>query len=384
MSAHVAIDITLALDRFPLRLAWETDERSLGVFGPSGSGKTSLLESIAGLRPETRGRIEVGGRTWLDTDRGVRLPPEGRGVGYVPQDARLFPHLDLGQNVRIGRRRAARGRGAGIDPGRVLAVLELAGREGARVETLSGGERQRVALARALCAGPELLLLDEPLGGLDRLLRRRILPYLLRVDREFGVPSILVTHDDAEVRLLSREAIVLIEGRAAVRGRPDEVFGERAVLERLGIEGHTNVLRGRATSIDGAVVTVDVGAGVAVSAPAAADVAVGGETAILVRAEELIVANASPHGLSAQNILPGRVRAVVETQAGAGEGSVAVTAHVAGARALLVAALTAQAARRLGLGPGSPIFLVWKTHAGRAVPAGVATDRKGDETVTAL
>ncbi|HUD72762.1 MAG TPA: ATP-binding cassette domain-containing protein [Dongiaceae bacterium] len=365
------IDLTLPLDRFPLSIAWKTDERTLGVFGPSGSGKTSLLETIAGLRPEARGRIKVGGHTWLDTDRGIRLPPEKRGVGYVPQDARLFPHLDLERNVLIGRRRAAAGRGARINPERVLAVLELTDRDDAEVASLSGGERQRVALARALCAGPELLLLDEPLGGLDQPLRRRILPYLLKIDREFGVPSILVTHDAAEVRLLSREALVLIEGRAAARGRPDELFGERDVLERLGAEGHTNILRGRVAGISGAVLAVDVGAGQTVTAPAAGDLAIGDEAAVLVRAEELIIATASPHGLSAQNLLPGHVRAVIESRAGE-EGSVAVTVVVPGTRAPLVAALTTHAARRLGLGPGSSIFLVWKTHACRAVPAGTA------------
>jgi len=215
VSAHLEIDITLPLDRFPLSLTWQTDERAIGVFGPSGSGKTSLLEAIAGLRPETRGRIKVGGRTWLDSGSGLRLPPEKRGVGYVPQDARLFPHLDLLGNVLIGRRRAATGRGAQLSPERVLSVLELGDRDDARVESLSGVEKQRVALARALCAGPDLLLLDEPLGGLDLSLRRRILPYLLAVEREFRVPSIVVTHDSAEVRLLSRETVVLLEGRVA-------------------------------------------------------------------------------------------------------------------------------------------------------------------------
>lgn len=375
MSARLEIDITLPLDRFPLSVSWQTEERALGVFGPSGSGKTSLLETIAGLRPEARGRIKVGGHTWLDTDHGIRLPPERRGVGYVPQDARLFPHKSLKENLLMGRRRAARGRGARLDPERVQAVLELTGRDDASVESLSGGERQRVALGRALCAGPELLLLDEPLGGLDQPLRRRILPYLLRVDREFGVPSILVTHDAAEVRLLSREALVLIEGRSAARGRPDELFGERDVLERLGAEGHTNILRGRVLGVSGTVLTVDVGGGLMVTAPAAADLEAGDEAAVLVRAEELIVATASPYGLSAQNLLPGQVRAMVESRAG-GEGSVAVTLAVPGVRAPLVAALTTHAARRLGLAPGISIFLVWKTHACRAVPAGAASSKE--------
>jgi molybdate transport system ATP-binding protein len=370
------LDLTLPLDRFTLRLEWHTDERTLGVFGPSGSGKTSLLEAIAGLRPGASGHVRVLGRTWLESTNGVNLAPERRGVGYVPQDARLFPHRDVRGNLLMGRRRAERSGRPRIDPDRVLEVLELGGREATPVASLSGGERQRVALGRALCAGPELLLLDEPLGGLDLALRRRILPYLLRIEREFGVPSIVVTHDEAEVRLLSREAVVLIDGQAAARGRSEDLFSGRGLLARLGAAGHTNILRGRAASIAGAVVMVDAGAGLRLSAPAGEGFKAGEEVAVLVRAEELIVATQSPHALSAQNVLPGTIREVIEAPAAGAvtrEGGVAVTVAVPCAAAPIVAAVTAQAVGRLGLAPGRPVFLVWKTHACQALPAGPAT-----------
>jgi molybdate transport system ATP-binding protein len=373
MSDLLDLDLTLPLERYTLRLEWHTDERALGVFGPSGAGKTSLLEAIAGLRTEARGQVRVSGRTWLDSAAGVCLPPERRGVGYVPQDARLFPHLDVRGNLLIGRRSASGDRAAGLDPDRVTEILELRGREGDPVSSLSGGERQRVALGRALCRRPEILLLDEPLGGLDRPLRRRILPYLLRVEREFGVPSILVSHDAAEVRLLCREAVVLIEGRTAARGRPDDVFTGHEMLARLGVPAHANIIRGFARSIAGAVATIGAG-GHTLTAPAASDVAAGAEVALLVRAEELIVATDAPQGLSAQNVLPATIRSLGEettTPETYPDGTaVAVTADVPGLVAPLVAAVTAPACRRLGLAPGSRIYLVWKTHACRVVPAG--------------
>jgi molybdate transport system ATP-binding protein len=366
------LDLKLPLDRFTLTLRWRTDERALGVFGPSGAGKTSLLEAIAGLRPEALGRVRVGGRTWLDSSRGVRLPPERRGVGYVPQDARLFPHKNVRENLLVGRRRAEKGQGARLDPERVLEVLELQGRETASITSLSGGERQRVALGRALCAAPELLLLDEPLGGIDLPLRRRILPYLLRVEREFGVPTILVTHDAAEVRLLSREAVVLIEGREAARGRPDDLFTGVELLARLGTAGHVNVLRGRVTAIAGLTVEIETGAGPPITAPAGGVSRKGEEVAILVRADELIVATESPHGLSAQNVMPGTVRTIIEsrTMAESEDPALAVMVDVSSARAPLIAAVTPKASHRLGLSPGRSVFLVWKTHACRVVVAG--------------
>ena len=359
------LDLELPLDRFTLRVVWSTEENSLGVFGPSGAGKTSLLEAIAGLRPAARGRLRVAGRTWLDSASGLCLAPEKRGVGYVPQDGRLFPHRDVIGNLLFGRARTAAGSGARIDPERVLEVLEMRGREHADVRALSGGERQRVALGRALLAGPELLLMDEPLAALDQPLRRRILPYLMRVAREFSVPSIVVTHDTGEVRLLSREAIVLISGREAARGAPEELFSGPEMLRRLGTAEHVNVLRGRVAPPLRATCDVVCGPGARVTVPAEG-LRPGMEVVVLVRAEDLVVATSSPHDISAQNALSGLVRGLVETE----DGTVAVTLDVPGAGAMFVAAVTPQARDRLALAPGRPVHLIFKTHSCRALSSG--------------
>ncbi|MFM7141025.1 MAG: ATP-binding cassette domain-containing protein, partial [Alphaproteobacteria bacterium] len=157
----IRIDVELPLARFPLRLAIDLPARATAVMGPSGAGKTSLLEAIAGLRRHARGHVEIDGDVLLDTATGVVLPPERRGVGFVPQDAGLFPHLSALDNVRFG---------AGRDRARVDAAidaLELRPLLDRRPGRLSGGERQRVALGRALAARPAFLLLDEPLSALD-------------------------------------------------------------------------------------------------------------------------------------------------------------------------------------------------------------------------
>jgi molybdate transport system ATP-binding protein len=185
------------------------------VFGPSGSGKTTCLEAVAGLGTPARGRIAVGGRTLFDCARRIDLPPRQRGVGYVPQDALLFPHMDVERNVLYGAPRASPG---GYSLAQVMEVLEAAPLLDRPVAGLSGGERQRIALARALVSSPDLLLLDEPLASVDLPLRRRIVAALGRIRDELGVPAIYVTHDAAELRSIADHVLVLEGGRVVASG----------------------------------------------------------------------------------------------------------------------------------------------------------------------
>jgi len=178
------------------------------LFGPSGAGKTTVLDAIAGLRTPESGRIAVGDRVLFDSTARVNLPPHARHVGYVPQDVALFPHMDVRRNVLYGRRP-----GQKLSLETVTGMLEVGGLLDRRVPDLSGGERQRVALARALMSAPELLLLDEPLAAVDVERRRRILPYLLRVRDELGIPVIYVSHDRGEVDQLADRVLVFAEGR---------------------------------------------------------------------------------------------------------------------------------------------------------------------------
>jgi molybdate transport system ATP-binding protein len=178
------------------------------LFGPSGAGKTTVLDAIAGLRTPEAGTIAVGDRVLFDAASRIDLPPHARHVGYVPQDVALFPHMNVRRNVLYGRRP-----GQKLQLGTVAAMLEVGGLIDRHVTDLSGGERQRVALARALMSAPEVLLLDEPLAAVDVERRRRILPYLLRVRDELGIPVIYVSHDRGEVDQLADRVIVLENGR---------------------------------------------------------------------------------------------------------------------------------------------------------------------------
>ena len=210
------IDVTVVQDGFTLRVADRASVQVLGLSGPSGAGKTTLLEALAGLR-RASGVLRVGERTLLDTAAGVDVAPRLRRVGYVPQDALLFPHLDVRRNLAYGAQ-------PGADFAHIVEMLEIATLVDRGVAGLSGGERQRVALGRALMARPALLLLDEPLAAVDRARRDRILPYVQRIRADLGVPMVYVTHDGEELRQLADRVLVVDDGRVVRAGAPAEVL----------------------------------------------------------------------------------------------------------------------------------------------------------------
>jgi molybdate transport system ATP-binding protein len=195
------IDITLRQGDFTLDINDAASVEVLGVFGPSGSGKTSLLETIAGIRTPSRGEIRVGERVLYSSEQGINVPARERRIGYVPQDALLFPNLDVKQNILYGENS-----GEFVSLVEILNLQTLLER---RVAMLSGGEKQRVAIARALMTRPSILLLDEPLAGVDRERRDVILPYILRIRKELRVPLIYVTHDEAELNSIADRVLRL-------------------------------------------------------------------------------------------------------------------------------------------------------------------------------
>jgi molybdate transport system ATP-binding protein len=212
-------NISLPLAEFALEVDVELASPATAICGPSGAGKTSLLDLIAGLRRPRSALIQLDGRVLTDTARGLAVPPRAREIGYVPQDLALFPHMPALKNILYGCKAAAARHGLfGYE--RVASVLEIGPLAGRSVTELSGGEKRRVALARALLTSPKLLLLDEPLAGLDAALKAKIIPYLARVREEFQVPMLYVSHDRGEVQALCDEVVELERGR--IRGAANE------------------------------------------------------------------------------------------------------------------------------------------------------------------
>ena len=211
------VDIAKKLGEFSLQAAFESEGRVTGLFGASGAGKTSLINMIAGLLLPDRGTIVIDGETLDDVAARVHVPAHRRRIGYVFQDARLFPHLDVRQNLDYGRRMNR----LDDDPAqrkRVTDLLDIGHLLDRRPGKLSGGERQRVALGRALLSKPRLLLLDEPLGALDEGRRAEILPYLVRLRDEARIPMVYVSHDAAEMRQLATQIVLLQGGRVTALG----------------------------------------------------------------------------------------------------------------------------------------------------------------------
>lgn len=220
ISCHIEKKLQAAGGEMLLNLDLKIEKGTLvTLYGDSGAGKTSTLRVLAGLMTPDSGRIEVNGTIWLDTHGRINLRPQQRKLGFVFQDYALFPHLTVRENLEFG---------AGRDDQKIVSELvemvELGNLQDRKPGTLSGGQKQRVALARAIVRKPEILLLDEPLSALDLKIRVKLQDYLLRVHREFGLTTLLISHDLGEIHKMSDRVLMLEHGQVVREGPPAEVF----------------------------------------------------------------------------------------------------------------------------------------------------------------
>ena len=218
---------------FAFDVDFRVDGTRIGVFGPSGSGKSTLFGLLAGLLKPDAGAIRLDGDTLFDWEHGIDVPPEKRRVGVVFQRAHLFPHLSVRRNLLYGWQRLHH-QERRIDPQALIAVLNLGSLLERSVTTLSGGERQRVALGRAVLAAPRLLIMDEPLTGLDETLKYQIIPYLNRVCAEFAIPFLFISHDPQEMRLMTDNVLEFAAGQLVDMTTPETLARRRLASGRSG------------------------------------------------------------------------------------------------------------------------------------------------------
>jgi molybdate transport system ATP-binding protein len=347
----------VCLGGFDLEVAGEIDTgRVTAIFGPSGSGKSTLLRTLAGLERGASGRLSLGRDVWLDSARGLDVPAHRRPVGYMFQEARLFPHLTGEGNLRYAEKRARRERQV-VTFDEVVDALDLEPLLPRRMASLSGGERQRVALGRTLLAQPRLLLLDEPMTALDAPRKMEILPYLEALHPRFGIPTLYVSHSVDEVALLADRILVLAGGRVTARGRTAEI------LERLD-PGPLADRRGLATVVEARVLRHDHEyhltwldlAGQTLVVPRREHFAEGEAVCLVIRARDVSLATRRPQGSSIQNVLAGRVCEVRERAGSAfAEVSVDLGPH------RLLARITRLSLHELALADGSPVFALLKS-----------------------
>jgi molybdate transport system ATP-binding protein len=352
----IEVDVAHRLGAFTLEVRFTSQGRLTAFFGPSGSGKTSLVNVIGGLIRPDRGRIAVDGTTLTDTASGIFVPMHRRRIGYVFQEGRLFPHLTVRQNLMFGRWFTPP-QERKVELETVLDLLGIGHLLHRRPGGLSGGEKQRVAIGRALLASPRLLLMDEPLAALDEERKAEILPFIERLRDEANIPIIYVSHSLAEVSRLANSVVVLHNGRVAAAGDPAEVLSRSELVPQDAVEEAGAVIEARISQhdIEFGLSMLQSNAGL-LRAPYL-DLPAGTIVRVRIRARDVMVANAPPLGLSALNVLAGKV---IELRT-SGESVAEVAIDCNGVK--LWARLTRKSVETLGLKPELPVFAILKSVA---------------------
>jgi len=323
------------------------------LFGRSGSGKSMVVNAIAGLLEPDVGRIVHDESVLLDTQQKINVPPECRRMGYVFQDARLFPHLSVAGNLRYAERRA--GGTPYVSLATVTGLLDLGPLMGRRTHQLSGGERQRVAIGRALLTQPRLLLLDEPLAALDGARREEVLPYLESLRDHLAIPMVYVTHDFDEVLRLATYIVLMESGAAIAQGEVAKMSLDPHLRSLIGPDQVGAIIDGVVLGFDSASGLTKVRVGHGELHVQARNLAVGTPLRVQLLARDIIVSTQIPERLSVRNCLAGLVTSIQDDDLGGD----LVTIDIGGA--VIVARITKAATRELSLTPQTNAWALIKS-----------------------
>ena len=355
--AGLRVEIKRRLGDFQLDVAFDgTAEGVTALFGPSGAGKSQALAAVAGATRPDQGRIVLNGEVLFDSKRRIDIPMQRRAVGWVFQDARLFPHLDVTGNLRYGARRV-RDRPVIAEFDDVVAVLGIGHLLARRPRDLSGGERQRVAIGRALLSQPRMLLMDEPLSALDAPRRAEIMPYLEQLKTRFRLPILYVTHTLSELARLADRVVVLEAGQVRAQGSLNDILARADLPAFAGRRDAVSAFDAEVVEHDAARRLTRLQAGEASLLVPALDLGMGARVRVATLAREVLLATEPPRGLSARNVLPARVERMTP-----GPDAVLVEVHLRGGPTLL-AAVTDDAVHDLALAPGREVWAVLKSVA---------------------
>lgn len=333
---------------FDLHVDVRSRARVIGIVGPSGAGKTTLLSAVAGVARPCEASARIDNIEIARAPSGTPLPPNRRDIGYVFQDALLFPHMTVRQNLLYARGK----RPSPIPPNEIIDLLELAHLQGRKPHQLSGGEQRRVAVGRAILSAPRLLLLDEPLTGLDRDRAGNLLALLATLRDRLRLPILYASHDLSSVQFLCEETWILSEGRVIRTCPASETFLAASATIGAATSPITNLVRATCTASHGGIASFAVGDN---NLQAVAQTEPGEQAILAIRSTEIILATADPGPLSARNILRGTV-----TQIGNSGGAKLVCIDVG---TPLWVQLTSAAVTDLALAPGKPVKAIIKASA---------------------
>jgi molybdate transport system ATP-binding protein len=351
----VHVELKKRRGEFALEVAISTAGPGLiALYGPSGCGKSTIVNLIAGLLRPEEGLVRLGGVTLFDSARGIDVPAERRRIGYVFQDSRLFPHLDVRANLRYGERRSPAGEPQ-IPFDEAVELLGIGSLLARRPRQLSGGERQRVAIGRALLCRPRLLLLDEPLASLDLARREELLPYLERLRDRLSIPMIYVSHQFEEVLRLAAHVVLLRAGAVVAQGDVVAVSRNPDLRAMIGSEALGAVVEGEIESVDSATRLAEVRVGEGRLRVQGEGLTPGQRVRVQLLARDLILAVEPPHGLSVRNCLEGTLSSIAPD---AGHTQV-VEIDIGGPR--LIAQVTSSASAELDLSAGRRVWVLVKT-----------------------
>lgn len=353
MSAVLKLSITRRQGSFKIVLDLTAGGGVTALFGRSGSGKTSVINMVAGLVRPDGGQIVVDGRVLFDSDSGIDVPPEKRRLGYIFQDARLFPHLSVQANLTFGMNRVPMAeRRISFDG--VVEVLGIAHLLDRRPAKLSGGEKQRVAIGRALLASPRILLMDEPLAALDSQRKAELLPFIADLSRAFDIPILYVTHSMDEVLALADTLVLMDEGRAVEVGPVEDLLARPGLRPLTGRYDAGAVIRASIAGHDSTYGTSSLVFPGGMLVAGRVDLPVGVQVRVRIHARDIALAIEAPSRVSVRNILPCVVTSVVPA-----EGHLVDVTLRCGETALW-SQITLQAQAQLALVPGMKVFAMIK------------------------
>jgi molybdate transport system ATP-binding protein len=307
----LATDFTLKRNGFTLDIKCEIKQQVTGIFGPSGAGKTSFLHVLAGLEKPDSGSVRIHQRDVFNSNKKINLPPEKRKIGFVFQDSRLFPHMNVAQNVRYGIKMA----GDNIRFGEVADLLKISNILDKKVSQISGGQAQRVAIGRAILSAPDILFLDEPFSALDKNLRQHIISLLMPLIKKFDIPMLVISHDLSDLLMLTDKLLIIKDGKCVGHGNYYELIAQENTVHELSKSGLINSIQLNLDRIDdqkGIMILSKNGHKIFAESRVAGKVD-DANINIFLRPEDITLALHKIEDISIQNQIEGQIKKLVVT-----------------------------------------------------------------------